>query len=277
MSNKKVAKSKKKLSFKDKLMQVHRFYGVEIQYLEPKQSTVQYVMETEYLGYEGSIYSYRLFRERFYVNGKQLTGIMEVLAEKCASIIYPLVLKVTFSGVIVGLDHFEKISSRWKALLPKLEQAYTGKVAQHYLKSVSQSLADETIFIKKLNRDVIYALIIPRLYAMAETSLIKENCEFVLSHYAYKEGITFTGKQEIGKYPNKNNHIDVGYEGTLDESETVFKDKITKGRLQLKYYLDNENISMIGLRGFCEFNNPTYNKIEYKITRLKERELTKKP
>ncbi|MRX64884.1 hypothetical protein [Maribacter luteus] len=243
--------------------------------MEPKVNMVQYVLECKPLHYEGDAYHYQLKRSQFYVNGKKLTKQLDVLAEKCAEILYPLILEVTFSGLILRIVNFEEIQHRWEVLLPKLKNAYKGEVAETYMNNISANILEANTLMEKLKRDVLYSLLVPRLFALGEPSLTKSECNFVLPHYLYKKGILFKGTQEIGKYVDKNGHITVSYKGTANESDSLYKDKVLNGELTMQYLLDNETTSMIHFRGLCEFDNPSHNKIEYRITRLKELELTK--
>ena len=265
-----------KLSYKDKLMAVHRFYGVEIEYLEPKFNRIHYKLETEFLDYSGSFFRVRLKRQKVYVNYKEVTKVLEVLADKCAQVLYPLILKVSFSGKIQEIDNYLEIKERWNALIPVLKMEYSGEVAENYVDRITINMADQEILLSKLRRDVVHDLLFPRLFALGEPNFEKDNCEFNLPHYAYAKGITFIGKQEIGKYPNSNNQVIVDYEGGIHETNDLLKNQIKNGRLNLKYALDNENSSMLYFKGICEFHNPEYNKIEYKISRLKEMEVIKK-
>ncbi|WP_298503539.1 hypothetical protein [uncultured Maribacter sp.] len=276
MSKSNTPKNNTSLSYKDKLMSVHRFYGVEIEYLEPKFNRVHYILESEFLNYSGSFFKVQLNRQKLYVNNKVPTKVLEVLADKCANVLYPLVLKVSFSGQIQEIDNYLEIQERWKALVPKIKKEYSGEIAENYMNSISTNMADQKIFLSKLRRDVVYDLLFPRLFVLGELNFEKDNCEFNLPHYAYPSGIIFSGKQEISKYPNSNNHIMVTYEGKTPEANDVIKKEIKNGQLNLKYALDNENASMLYFKGICEFYNPEYQKIEYKISRLKEMEITKK-
>ncbi|MFI8606056.1 hypothetical protein ACIGCP_16435 [Cellulophaga baltica] len=265
-----------KLSYKDKLIQIHRFYGVEIEYLEPKFNRVHYKLESEFLDYSGSFFRVKLTRQKLYVNNKELTKVLEVLADKCAKVLYPLILKVSFAGEIKEIDNFKEIQERWELLIPKIKEEYSGEIADNYITSISNNMREHKTLLSKLKRDVVYDLLFPRLFALGEPNFEKENCEYNLAHFAYPTGISFLGKQEISKYPNSNQQIMVNYLGKINETSNLFKNQIKNGQLNLKYALDNEDSSMLFFKGVCEFHNPQYNKIEYKISRLKEMEVNRK-
>ncbi|WP_158978294.1 hypothetical protein [Cellulophaga sp. L1A9] len=264
-----------KLSFRDKLMKIHRFYGVEIVYLEPLINKVQYVIECDYVGYEKSFYYYRVCKKKMYVNSKPLTNVIDVLAEKCMSAVYPLILKVNFAGKIIGVENLNKIKEKWLLLKQKLEIEYTGEVSHKYLERIEYGISNEKIFLKKMNNDIIFKVLIPNIPTLRSQNFIKDNIKIQIPHPNASSKLTFIGKQEIYPYPDDNGFIKISYNGEFMESDLINEPKNTKGNLILKYHLDQEDSSMIRMSGQCTIIGRENHKVEYKITRLKERELVK--
>ena len=263
------------LSFKEKLMRVHRFYGVEILYLEPRINKIQYILECDYLGYEGSTYLYRLTRQKMYVNNKPLTGMMDVLAEKCMSCVYPLILKVSFSGKIRGVQNLEEIKQKWVILRERLEMEYDGKIVDDYLNRIEKAISTEKIFLQKMKNDIIFKLLVPRLHAWGAPNFEVEGVKMKIPHPNASGRLIFKGKQELFPYPDENNQIKASYSGQYHESDLVNMPDDAKGQLSLNYHLDNEDASMIRMNGQFKFTGEKNYRVEYKIIRLKERELTK--
>ena len=187
------------MSYRDKLINIHRFYGVEIEYLKPKFNRVHYILETEFLNYERNFYRVKLTRQKLYVNNKQLTKTIEILAYKCAQIFYPLILEVSFSGVVSKIANLEEIQERWSKKLPTLKREYAGKVALNYMSSITKNIQEHHTFLSHLKRDPLYTLLFPRLFVLGEAALEKEGCIITLPHHQYSSGITFIGIQKISK------------------------------------------------------------------------------
>ena len=264
-----------KKSFKDSLMKVHRFYGVEVLFLEPKVNKLQYVLECDYLGYEGSAYKYRMSRQKIFVNDKELTNTMDVLAEKCMNIVYPLILNVGFAGKVIGVANLEEIQERWKNLRQSLAIEYSGKIASDYLKKISVALSSEVVFIEKMEKDVIFKILIPRLHIWGSDGFEKDGVLISIPHPDNSGFVSFKGKQELSPYPDENGCLSLTFNGQYISSDSMESDYETKGTLFLQHFLDDKNSSLIRMFGRCNISNGKESKVEYKIIRLKEHELIK--
>ena len=263
------------MSFKEKLMKVHRFYGVEILFLKPNVNRVQYIIECDYMGYHGSSYSYRLKRQQIFINSRPLTGMMDVLAEKCMTIVYPLILTVGFSGKILGVENLREVRERWIGLRKRLESEYSGKIIDEYLDRVEKALSNDKIFLQQMKRDILFKILVPRLYSWGSPSFAMDNAKIKIPHPNASCELIFVGKQEMNPYPDENGRIKVSFHGQYSESDLIDTPDDAKGTLALNYHLDNEDASMIRMNGQFEFKGKKDYKAEYKIVRLKERELRK--
>ena len=275
MANNTSKPKKTKKSFKDNLMKVHRFYGVEVLFLEPRINKLQYVLECDYLGYEGTVYQYRMMRRKIYVNDKELTNTMDVIAQECMEIVYPLILNIGFAGKIIGVDNLEEIRTRWKVRKEKLKIKYTGETVNSYLKKITSALSSDEVFIEKMKKDVIFKIFIPRFLIWDSDNFNKDGVVFHIPHPNNSGGISFMGKQELSPYPDENGCLSLVFNGKYSGSDTIRSDVDLNGSLFLQHFIDNKDSSLIRMFGRCNINDKINYKVEYKIIRLKEREIIK--
>lgn len=238
----------------------HHFYGVEVTYYASIEKKIQYVLDLAYIESLGNDYKVRINRGQFFIDGMQPNRLLDELAEKCMSCIYPIDFQMNPLSGLIGVLNYEEIKERWQDSLTKLKREFSGEFALQYFNQITDSLEQEATFFNSLRNDILYDFLFVKIEALQERNHIRKEMSYEVSIDPYKEPILFYGNQRIHFDDRGTGTMLVKYKG---------KDK-NKNTLKLSHYLDKVNYMIQKAEGlYTSFQKDK--KISFKLTLLKEK------
>ncbi|WP_343745184.1 hypothetical protein [Chitinophaga sp.] len=91
------------------------------------------------------------------------------LAAQCGSVVYPLQVKLEHGGRIAAVANYKEILQRWTVKKEKLEQYYSGEIAESYIQHTDATLRDAEALRKTLSGDIFLGMYFPLLFASYKT------------------------------------------------------------------------------------------------------------
>ncbi len=237
---------------------IKKSYGVKVDY-SPSGTSIQYVFEVAYIEAIEEDYRCEISRKQFFINGKQPKRLVDVLAEKCMSYMYPIQFRISQYGFIQELLNFDQIKKRWKTSLVDLKNEYQGDVAEEYFSQINNTLLDAKTFLDALHYDIVFPLIFFKKPALYQPERIQHNYIMSLPVLPYKPSVDFIGNQKM--YLNDNKGFRFEYTG---------KDK-SNNTIQLKHLINDLDFTLQRVRGIYTTAD-NQKEIRYSVTYLEERD-----
>ena len=114
-------------------------YGVFTQFAKTN-TTANYVVEIVYLQHKKSNYITHIQRKQFFINGIEPKKPLDVLALRCANIMYPLQFVTTPLGALNKLHNFKEIKERYNQELPSIKKEFEGEVTNSYFNQIEDAV-----------------------------------------------------------------------------------------------------------------------------------------
>ncbi|MDO6519049.1 hypothetical protein [Zobellia uliginosa] len=235
------------------------FFGIEIIHRKPQTLKLQYVLGAGLVKQEPSFSVIEFDRKQFFINGKEPLRLFDELAERCIKSIYPIHIKVSKENKMISVPNIKKMQSKWKKELKLLKKEFKGDTVDTYFEQISQNLSTEKKFLKSLDCDIGYSLLLS-IHTIESTGPEKQNgirFPFPITPYNPKNVFygSFSSKLEHNGKRMKS------FKG-IDE---------TNGNLEINY-LFGENLFFVNkIEG--NFSSKTLGKeIGYRVTYLKNRQ-----
>ncbi len=235
-------------------------YGVECFFKESK-NLVSYIVEVTYKAVEESDYLLKLTKKRCFINKLEPKSQIDVLAQRCADVIYPIVFQISAFGILTKekVVNFEEIKQRWKSTLKELKREFKGDYCKQYFAQMEASFRTEEVFYENIKNDFLYALFFlsfPALYSKHQT---KKGLVIKLPVVAYNDPVSFVGTQK-SVFTNKKVY-ELYFKGIDYENNT----------LEIEQLIDRESFVLAKVKAI--YNALKEDGITITITMLKERQI----
>ncbi|WP_417786330.1 hypothetical protein [Tenacibaculum sp.] len=238
---------------------VKNSYGVTCTFLK-EQITINYIFDIAYQAYNQKDYIVHINRKRFFVNSEEPKEILDVLALRCAALMYPLQLHISKFGFNYKLFNFKEIQERFNKQLPNIQREFTGEVTDAYFAEIKKSVSNESIFLQRLKSDFLYALFFYGLPVAYQHKPIQDNYQVNIPIHPYQPENFFVGEQTLKKAENIH---DVTFKGSDEKGNTLLLhhqvEKQTLMPLRIEMYYNKEldsaiNCSIVQLKERKEDN-----------------------
>jgi hypothetical protein len=85
-----------------------------------------------------------------FIDGIEADIMADVLAEKVATVLYPLTIIVSDEGKWIGIANYEAVKSRWKTVKETIYKDYEGQWIADYVQECENNLSDENTFVQSM-------------------------------------------------------------------------------------------------------------------------------
>lgn len=160
----------------------HKKYGVIQKFFHNDEEKLNIHYETEIKKKDLRV---EISRHPVYINRQTPELMVEQIADKIGSILYPLELEINENGTIKDIFNFKEIHDRWKKLKPDLKDYYRGQIAEDFILKVETQLKRRKT-LQKISGNIFYLLFFLPLYGTFD----KEK------QYTFSLGIPFWDKNQ---------------------------------------------------------------------------------
>lgn len=203
---------------------------------------------------------FEINRHAVYINNQEPDLIVEQMADKMGSIIYPLKIKTGETGEIREVTNQQDILDRWLKLRPDLEEYYVGYVAKNIFDKAQKRLQSRSRFLNDIKKPIFHQLYFLPLWNKLDE---EGNHSFEQTLYLDKQS-PFHYKIDIKleKEISPTNKVFINATGSLDSEsypdiDTFRKTKEQRGFFDFTYKLnamDNSIFSIVGEMGVKSFD-----------------------
>lgn len=103
-------------------------------------------------------------KKQVYINNMAPSSLLDVMADRCGKVLYPLMVLVNAEGRFKGIENGDVVRRRWQDARPELAQYYTGKIAEDILAGMDAAVASDRYLADVLSRDWLFALLFAPIY-----------------------------------------------------------------------------------------------------------------
>lgn len=203
---------------------------------------------------ENNFYFFEVNRVgRTYINDTESSTMVEEIAEKASSVLYPLLVVVDETGRWVYINNFNQIKERWQESKEQIRQYYKGDQVEKYFSIYDRNLEDNDTLYLTLSKDWFLNTFFNGIHLQYPSSLsMRKEIEFSLM--AKIDNLKFSVEQKIddyldvdnflvieinGKLNNERHKIDLERELGLNVKE--YSDQKAAGNYRAKYFLNPLN------------------------------------
>ena len=218
-------------------------YGVVIEFAKTNTNT-NYMFDIAYQHYQKSNYITHIHRKQFFINGVAPKKPLDVLALQCANLMYPLQFVTTPLGALKALHNFEEIQARFNQELPQIQQEFKGEVTDAYFTQITQAVNDATVFEKRLQNDIVYAVFFHNFYILYEREQKITDYEISIPIQPYKKPVLFTGTQTVVEKDKKYTLEFLGEDtqgNTLYMMHRIYVVDLTVTKISMQYNKGKED------------------------------------
>jgi hypothetical protein len=206
---------------------------------------------------ENGLFLFQIDRlSKTFINDEETDSIADQIAEKAASVIYPLKIIVNKKGNWKSIYNFKDILKRWKDNKKAILEEYQGQWVEKYLELNEQTLSEKFILENALSKDWFLSAYFGNIF-INYTDLYSNinKVEFpLLSDCA---SLHYEVEQTIEKYLDEYNLVNISQNGLLVEERSKMdiensfslpyftlldpNSEKAKGKFRSRYFLDKEN------------------------------------
>jgi len=263
-----------------------RKYGVVLVFQDEKNKIqIHYEIDIICLGrLNEKDFKFEVFKNQVFINERVPDSIIDVLAERCGNVLYPLQVKVNNIGKVTSILNHNDIKSRWEKEKESIKQSYKGSSYDQIINSMEKVISNpkkvENLFFQ---RDWFIKLFFVPIYNFNKLSKLDQNIE--LPFIPYKLPIKYSIKQFANIHPSKNGVIQIKRKGIYNDLRnekdlkkgnllSISKDKkATEGMIDLEYLIYKNSPIVDAITGECtlDFASENFKKLKIEIYNLKEK------
>ena len=194
-----------------------------------------------------------------FINDEEPNTIADELAEKVASVLYPLVVVTHKNGKWADIYNIDDIQQRWAVKKQELLEEYEGPWAEEYLSLVGQSLENRQRLNQSFEDNWFLNAFFSGIYvAYTEALAFERTVAFPL--LTGTAAVEYTVKQKIEKHLDEGGFINMAQDGELSDPRAK-ADFENESRLPF-YGLDNTVPKATGSYRSKYLLNPKNNTID---------------
>lgn len=224
--------------------QILRNYGVIFKYFKDTDdfTQVHFIVEANYRGEsrEGSHY-FSINRKKVFINETVPDLVIEQLAEKAGSCLYPMEISTTKEGSFHEIMNYGDIKKRWDDKKIELQNYYTGEIAEEIINSLDAIYSNKSKIEDAMKDDLFLTLFFMPIYRKHVDRIAEYKKE--IAFVPFDRPITYSIVQEVDKFLTTSKKQSIVINGYSDE---IAQEEAT---LHLIYRIDNETKSVFSIIG----------------------------
>lgn len=221
-----------------------RNYGVIFKYFKSDTAFTQIHFEVE-VAYKGqSQYGKHHFiinRKKIFVNESAPDVIIEQLAEKAGSCLYPMEIATSHEGPFEEIVNYEEIKKRWDSTKNDLQDYYKGKIAEKIIDNIDSMYLSREKLDNAIGKDLFLTLFFMPIYRRHINRIAEY--EKRITFLPIRRSVSYTILQEVEQYLTATKKQVIRLVGKSDEVV------LSEPELQLDYKIDNETKSIYSVKG----------------------------
>ncbi|WP_296145339.1 hypothetical protein [uncultured Flavobacterium sp.] len=215
-----------------------------------------------------------------FINNEETSTIADELAEKVASVIYPLQIIVDEEGKWDSVYNFNEINNRWEKVKEKILGEYEGEWVEKYLDLNEKTLQSEEKLNEALSKDWFLNAYFNGIYVHYTKYLSKRNVAFPLLINC--KAPVYATEQKIEKYIDDYKLINIEQQGILNDerAKADFEENLdyqyhamlnpeaekATGNFRAKYFLDSKTNLVESMFFECSIDLEIPRKVEIVIS-----------
>ena len=221
-----------------------RKYGVIFKYLKKDGQATQ-VHFTVDVGYKGELrdgsHLFFIDRKKVFINQKAPDLIIEQLAEKAGSCLYPMDILTSPEGPFQEIVNYEEIKKRWDDKKIELEQYYVGEIAEKIIANLDIAYSSKHKMERAMQDDLFLLLFFMPIYRRHVDR--KAAYDIELAFVPFNMPIKYHISQEVEQFLTTSQKQLIHINGYSDMTVLAEPD------FQLHYKIDNETKSIFSIVG----------------------------
>lgn len=247
--------------------QILRNYGVIFKYIKSEDDFTQ-IHFTVDVAYKGQSHNgkhhFNINRKQVYINETAPDLVIEQLAEKAGSCLYPMEISTSDEGPFEEIINFEEIKKRWDSKKEELQNYYKGEIAEKIIANLDRVYSSKNKMEMAMNDDLFFTLFFMPIYRkhVERKAEYKKEIVFV----PFEMPISYDIIQEVDKFLTVSKKQKISLKGYTAKSEANLPE------LQLDYKINNETKSLFSIIGSVNLakEKGLSQKIEIEIYQLNE-------
>lgn len=244
--------------------QILRNYGVKFKYFKEDNEFTQihFAVEVIYKGelQNGSHY-FSINKKKIFIDNKAPDLIIEQLAEKAGSCLYPMEILTSPEGPFQEIVNYEAIKKRWDAQKIELENYYVGEISDKIIKKLNGMYSSKQRLELAIKEDLFLKLFFMPIYRKHINRIAEYAVDvaFIPSFRPREYQIV----QEVSPFLTKSKKQQIHLKGVHDFGAG-------KTSLEFNYKINNETKSIFSIVGKIdlEAENNTTKQIYVEIYQL---------
>jgi hypothetical protein len=183
---------------------------------------------------------FEINRQSIYINNEIPDTVMDELAAKTATVLYPLKIVVDESGKWIDIHNYSEIIGRWQDVKAQILDYYEGEIIQIYIEQTESALENIDTLLKSMASDYFLRAFFNGLHVVYTDDYAFENDVFF--PVQKDEESLFVVEQKIDPFLEESYLVKVEQKGGYkdNESEANFGYDLRKGYYNATYLLDKD-------------------------------------
>lgn len=219
-----------------------RNYGVIFKYFkkEGDYTKMHFTVDVTYKGQSQSgKHHFDINRKQVYINETAPDLLIEQLADKAGSCLYPMEISTSDEGPFEEIINYEEIKKRWASKKIELENYYEGEIATTIIANLDAVYSSKDKMEIALNDDLFLTLFFMPIYRKHVNR--KAEYQKEIAFLAFKMPILYNIKQEVEQFLTESQKQLIQIKG--------FSENLTDPELVLNYKINNETKSVFSIVG----------------------------
>ncbi|WP_428230705.1 LysM peptidoglycan-binding domain-containing protein [Flavobacterium sp.] len=221
--------------------------------------------------------------ESTYVNDSITNTMVEEIAQKASSALYPLLVVVDERGKWVYINNFSQIEERWQETKKEIRKYYKRDQVEKYFSIYDRNLENSDALYFSMSKDWFLNAFFNGIHIQFPSSLsIQTEIDFPLM--AKSENLNYKVNQKVDDYLDIDNFIVIDIDGKLDDDrhKTDFERELNlpvkeyseekvAGNYRAKYFLNPLNHMPEAIFVSCSLELDTPQKYSVTISNLNDK------
>ena len=270
---------------------LNRRYGIIFRVKQNGQEQkIHYEVEVICGGYiSNGDFRFQISKRQVFINNKAPELLLDIMADRCGKIIYPLKILVGKQGNFKDIVNGAEIRERWEHLRPELAQYYTGNIADGMLRGMDAALVSDLKLSNIIEQDWLFKMLFPPLSGAYQNH--KTTADINLPVIPYKLPLKYTLQLCADAVYTESGLIRIEAEGrctddrslqevlqgspvALQHNDEAAKGK-SEGKLSITYKVYPHNGTLYSATGGCsiQLNSGIKKIIEMEMYQLGKRDV----
>lgn len=221
-----------------------RKYGVVFKYLKKEEESTQihFTVEVSYKGEsrDGSHY-FSIDRKKVFINETAPDLVIEQLAEKAGSCLYPMEIATSPEGSFQEIRNYEIIKKRWDDKKIELQDYYKGEIPDEIIANLDVVYSSKNKIEMAMKDDLFLKLFFMPIYRKHTNRIAEYKQEIVF--IPFEQPISYDIIQEVEKFLTETKKQIITIKGYSEKTASIAPE------LLLDYKINNETKNLFSIVG----------------------------